>query len=415
MNSNDKTKLDINNITIPESLNNVVESSLKKGRRERVKSKLKGVALGLLVMFISFAIAVNTIDSVASAAYKIPILKDLTRLVDLDKGYDNAINSDLVVNIGYEETKNGVTLKVNRIVGDYKSMWLEYEVISDIRVRESLSFNDKGEYKNMPSSGIGNYTNEDSRERYSSLYFGKPVKNFGVIFTMINSEEGSEIVKFEVPITLNDNMMKSSLKKIDIKEATIDTEAGGIRLSDFQSTITRVKAKINLNSDKYMFSGFNEPRLIVDGRVQNISSGFVSKEDGADVIEFQGSIQGAKSIEFQCNGVYYMNKTGNRVYIDFVNKKVSDNIYGIEINTISNMSIGLKTSKITKYILGDIYDMNGNAVTSGASCSNVQGDIGGKKGYMEMDYILKERINKGYIDITGANMYQTKGFTLKIK
>ncbi|MEG2338957.1 MAG: DUF4179 domain-containing protein [Clostridium sp.] len=408
MNSNDKSKLDINNIVIPDSLNEVVNSSLKRGRRRRITSKLKGVALSLAVVIISFILGVNTIDAFASVAYKIPYLRELTRLVDFDKGYQNSIDKNLIKEIGYVETKSGVTLKVNSVVGDYKSLWVGHNVISNYDLDEQVAIDHT---KTNATVGWTNFNDSGAKNRYITMIFKEPTKEFVLNYIYTNRETNKVVAKFSVPIKLSDEMLKSTLKKENIKPINIDTSGGNLKIYDFASTITRTKFKINLESNKYKYSALKDPELIIDGKSHRISPGFYSTEGEEDVVEFEGSIQGAKSIEFKCSGVYYMNREGNRLYIDFKKKTITPNDYGIEINYINTMGLGLKTTKIKHLTNGNVYNMEGAPISSSTGVS----DLGDESKGLEIEYIIPKNIDRGYIDISGAYMGLTEKICINLK
>ncbi|MEG1416893.1 MAG: hypothetical protein RSC49_09885 [Clostridium sp.] len=408
MNSNDKSKLDINNIVIPDSLNEVVNSSLKRGRRRRITSKLKGVALSLVVVMISFILGVNTIDAFASAAYKIPYLRELTRLVDFDKRYQNSIDKNLIKEIGYIETKSGVTLKVNSVVGDYKSLWVGHNVISNYELDESVSIDHT---KTNATVGWTNFNDSGAKNRYITMMFKEPTKEFVLNYIYTNRGTNKVVAKFSVPIKLSEEMLKSTLKKEIIKPISIATSAGNLKIYDFASTITRTKFKISLESNKYKYSALKDPELIIDGKSHRISPGFYSTEGEEDVVEFEGSIQGAKSIEFKCSGVYYMNREGNRLYIDFKKKTITPNDYGIEINYINTMGLGLKTTKIKHLTNGNVYNMEGAPISSSTGVS----DLGDESKGLEIEYIIPKNIDRGYIDISGAYMGLTEKICINLK
>ncbi|MEF9935532.1 MAG: DUF4179 domain-containing protein [Clostridium sp.] len=355
MNNNDGQKLDINKIIIPDELGEVVTSSLKKGRRNRLKSKVKGGALSILILFLGFTIAVNTVDSVASAAYKIPWLRELTRLIDFDRGYESSVDKKLVEDIGFVETKGGVTLRVNTVVGDYKGLWVGYEVISDYEAEEAVSVSSPAMIT------YGSYLEDYSiTDRYSFIGFETPVREFNIKFDIKNVKTQKVTAQFNVPIKLNENMLKSTLKKEDIQKVKVSTSLGDLELFDFESTITRTRVKVRLISDKYKYSGFENPRLIVDGKIhKRAPSHSLSGSEEYEVIEFQGGINGAKSIEFICDGVYYMYRDGNEIELDIKNKTIEKNKYNIEIGSITESEVILKTTQLKNISISFINTLDG--------------------------------------------------------
>ncbi|MEG2892200.1 MAG: DUF4179 domain-containing protein [Clostridium sp.] len=415
---NNKSKVDIDNIIIPDSLNSVVEASLKKGRRERIKSRIKGVALSVLILFSGFTLAVNTIDSVASAGYKIPWLRELTRIVDFDRGYKSSVDKNLVEEIGYVETKNGVTIRVNTIVGDYKGLWVGYEVISDLKIDERIEVNNVLGKGNLSALSSGSHLEDYSKSRrYSVIGFDNPVEGFNITFKLINKDTGVEVAGFNVPIKLNKNMMASTLKKLDINQVKANTNAGELILYDFESTVTRTRMKIKFNSDKYNYSGFENPRLIVDGKVHRIPSFYpLSNSSEYSIIEFQGSINGARSIEFICDGVYYMYRNGNEIEIDLNKGTIEPNKYNISILDMNNnkpREIKLIAPNVGNISASFVNTLKGKTIGEDDYLSQGRDFIKGSN--LELIFKVDKSSDKGILRIHNAYIGLTDKINLNIK
>lgn len=124
-------KEEYDNIPIPKNLNEVIEKSISDYRREEIKMKnrklLKTIIAASLLIISSFTIGVNTSESFATTAGKIPGVSILVKLVSFDafKIEDELVKAD--VNIPAVEGIESETLEdqINQEIQEKMNMHLE--------------------------------------------------------------------------------------------------------------------------------------------------------------------------------------------------------------------------------------------------------------------------------------------------
>ena len=95
-----------------------------------------------MASFLTFVVLVNIFPKVAYAASLIPGLDKLVELITFDKGFTNAVDKGLTKEMNYIEEKDGVKLIVNGLAGDYKRLWISYDLIgSDNYIVEAKFIN----------------------------------------------------------------------------------------------------------------------------------------------------------------------------------------------------------------------------------------------------------------------------------
>jgi len=127
----EELKKEYENIPIPKNLNEVIDKSISDYRREKVKMKnrklLKTIIAASLLIISSFTIGVNTSESFATTAGKIPGVSILVKLVSFDafKIEDEVVNAD--VNIPAVEGFESKTLEeqINQEIQEKMNMHLE--------------------------------------------------------------------------------------------------------------------------------------------------------------------------------------------------------------------------------------------------------------------------------------------------
>lgn len=132
------------------------KSALKKRRKT---SKAVFIPLGTLAaMFALFVALVNFSEPFAEACSEIPALSRLAEAVSFYSSLAAAVQNDYVQEIGQEQTKNGVTAKIEYVIADQKQLHILYSLKSD----EYSDMDGRVELSNAPGyfSILSSYHND---------------------------------------------------------------------------------------------------------------------------------------------------------------------------------------------------------------------------------------------------------------
>ncbi|WP_195989263.1 DUF4179 domain-containing protein [Clostridium sp. D53t1_180928_C8] len=415
-------KLQYENIEIPKELDFMVKKTLREGRRKRKVKIIYRYGIGIASTFLVFILLVNMFPTVAYAMSKIPGIDKLVELVKFDKGFDNAIEDGLAKEVNFEEEKNGVKLKVNTVAGDWKSLWIDYEISSDTEVEVTVSVNKSGIENAIPVL-IEFRDGENEGERYIKIGFQEFNENFDLKFDIFKDDEaamsGNYISSFNVPISLDNKIFNSELKEITLDNNLINTEIGDVEIISLKSSKTRVVMEFKLNSDKYEYMNFEDPRLVDDkGNIYEISTSYISSSDENNeikIVELQGEIkEGIKKLTFQFDSMYYARKDNRSIIVDLKNKLVEPNGYNFEFEDLIGNELILKAENVESVSFENIILENGDDLISesGVSCiSDEENDNYYIKAYLKLNdvnvdkvelkifWIMKDKIEGNSIDL----------------
>lgn len=362
----DKEKHSYENTKIPDNLDVIVKNTLKKGKNRSKAKKIYKVGTTLVASFITFVLIVNLSPSVANAISNIPLVGKLSELVKFDKGLDNAIEQGLVKNLNIKEEKNGIVLNVNNVVGDWKRLWIEYKLESNNLYDCNISVKTIDGLDNINGMyGYDKVSGEDSN--YIEIGFEEFTSDFILEFNIFNKGEDIDvetgrtikpkyIETFQIVISL-DEIFNSKLESVDIKNKIINTEIGNIEVENISTSKTRTIMEFNLKSNEFDFMSFEKPRLIDnEGNIYNISRFYTSDDTGdGKSIEFNGELaDDIKSLEFQCDGVYYARKVDKNISVNLIEGFVAPNNYGIEFLSFKDNILKLKSNDIKSISFNNI-------------------------------------------------------------
>ncbi len=136
MNRNDEYTVLLDELDeTPLKLDYTLERALARkavvSKRKRIK-KAYFIPLGTLAaMFLVFTALVNLSPAFASACSEIPILNRLVEAVSMSPSLTKAIENDFVQEIGQEQTKDGVTARIEYVIVDQKQLNIFYTLESD--------------------------------------------------------------------------------------------------------------------------------------------------------------------------------------------------------------------------------------------------------------------------------------------
>ncbi len=336
-----KEKIVYKNIEIPEELEFIVIKSINEGKKKKIYN-IKLLSKLLVASFLLFFILLNIFPKLSASAQNIPIMGRLAYFLTIDKGFSNAVEDGLIQNIGYENEINGIKLKVNTLVGDYKSMWIEYEVEDEYYVEVDLTdINNEDKI-----SAFYGYTTEAYGKSgdYIKVNFEKFENNFLMIFNVYNKDKSEKLAVFKVPINLDDKFGKSN---ISINNNIIKTEIGDIEIKEVNTSKTRTSISFRLNSDKYNFVKFENP-VLIDGKGNEykISSSYLNFDNsGNNNIEFEGEVKDT-NIKLKADSIFYDEKYDKKVIVDLNKEVVQDNKYNISFESYKDNILTLKAENV---------------------------------------------------------------------
>lgn len=105
-----------------------VERALRRERRERRGKYLLRPLMGLAAAFAVFVLLVNLSPSVAEACSRVPVLRDLAEAVSFSRSLSDAVEHDYYQEVGQSQTVNGVTLSVDYVIVDRKSVTVLFRI-----------------------------------------------------------------------------------------------------------------------------------------------------------------------------------------------------------------------------------------------------------------------------------------------
>lgn len=338
----EKEKIAYKDIEIPEDLDFLVSKSIHEGKKKNNK-------IGLIVKivaasFISVFLVLNLIPEFSIVAQSLPIIGKLAELLTIDKGFSNAVEADLVQNIRYENEINGIRLKVSNVVGDYKTIWIEYEIEEGYNVEVDLiNMNEKDKIRAFHTYSTEAYGKSGN---YIQCNFEKFEQEFLMIFNIYNKDKSENLAIFKVPIKLEEKFEKGK-NDIAISNNIIKTEVGDIEIKSINSSKTRTSLSFTLNSKEYDFVKFENPVLMDSkGKKYKISSSYLNIDSfGNDNIEFEGEVKD-NNIIFKCDGIFYDKRYGKKLIVDLNNKLVQDNEYNTTFESYENNILKLKTENV---------------------------------------------------------------------
>ena len=337
-----KEKIVYKNIEIPEDLEFLVIKSINEGKKKNNRIGLIGKIVA--ASFITIFIALNLFPKLSIVAQSLPIIGKLAQFLTIDKGFNNAVEAGLIQNINYEDEINGIGLKVSNIVGDYKAMWIEYELPEGYNADVKLmDVNEENEIRAVSTHSTEAYGKSGN---YVKVKFEKFEREFLVVFNVYNANESESLTVFKVPVKLEDKF-NGDLKEININNNLIKTEIGDIEIKTINTSKTTTSMSFILNSDEYNFVKFENPVLIDSkGNEYKVSSSYLKMDNyGNNNIEFEGEVED-NNIIFKCDGIFYDKKYGKKVTVDLNNELVKDNEYNTTFESYENNILKLKTENV---------------------------------------------------------------------
>lgn len=102
----------------------VQRAAAKRKKRNWVVKPLTSFA----ILCLTFVLAVNLSAPIADACSRIPLLKDLARVVTFSNSLSEAVENEYVQPINLKESKNGITVSVDYLIVDQKQVNIFFRV-----------------------------------------------------------------------------------------------------------------------------------------------------------------------------------------------------------------------------------------------------------------------------------------------
>lgn len=395
----DKDKYEYENIEIPEELDFVVRKTLKQAKKRKNKKNIYKPLVVVAATIVIFIVSVNVSPTIANAISNIPGLSKLVELVKLDRGFDNAVDEGLSQDINWRGQENGINLTVTTIVGDWKNLWVGYTIKDHDKYEitmEVLDSNGKDSVEYL--SGLGFYPNQPN-DNYTTINFLEYKDEFILRYkvfktrydgtrtkvteankeVIINNKKPEPLAVFDVPINLDESIFNSPLRNVELTNNTLETNVGTIKFSKLETSKTRVGLNFTLESDKYDFMSFDNPRLVDDkGNSYEIPNAYTSnsKEENEHRIEFKGEIKDSvKTLEFKCDGVYYAPKNKKSITINLKNKLVEPNDYGFKLESLNGDYLTITSEAVKGVTFDKLLDENGEEIVSSRGVEQRTGEV----------------------------------------
>ena len=422
-----------NSIEIPISLDTRVRQSLALARKKRIKTKIIKHTSVIAVFFAIFVSTVNIFPQVARALSSVPVLDKLISFISFDQGLENAVEKGALQAVFHSEEKNGVKLTITSIAGDQNHLWVGYTLEGEGKLQ--LTNPHITDIEDKPISHFSTiYYSDDSTENYFEIGFVENDKlpssmkllcsvnkidksEFLQVVDSVPSRESTKVADFEIPITLDENIIKKDNRLIEINNKTIKTEIGLLNLFKLNTSTTRTSLEFTLSSEEYKFMSFKNPRLEdSSGKVYSSSGAYSSlTKDGKNNIDFQGEIKDEfAGLTFKCDGMYYIKTKEDFITVDLKNKLVEPNSFGFRFVSAKDSQLIIAGDDISTVNFDEveIETMDNPIRSSGISCR----DENGKKSvevYFDLGKFKGDKLTFKISHLMAENMI-TKPYSIKL-
>lgn len=327
-------KRNYENIEIPEELSFRVKKAIKIGKKEVLKKRIYNVGKSVVALFIIFVASVNISATAAEAFSSIPGFKKLVELVRFnggDDGFENAVEYGLVQSINYSEEKNGIKFKLNSLSGDYKRLWVNYEIEDIDKYDVDIMVKPDYPISNQESVAQGTFNINDN---YFETTFNVFPYEITFEFKVYKKGEGGHLTSYEpistfiVPVKL-DEAFNVDIKEFGIKAEPLKLDIGTINFVKFETSKTRTVLKFKFDSNYYDSLMFLECKIIdKENKAYVTSSESMNSDIQYGYMEFNGEIPfDKKELIMKFDKIYVHPKEKVKLKVDINNKTIDENPY----------------------------------------------------------------------------------------
>ena len=357
-------KRNYENIEIPEELSFRVKKAIKIGKKEVLKKRIYNVGKSMAALFIIFVASVNISATAAEAFSSIPGFKKLVELVRFnggDDGFENAVESGLVQSINYSEEKNGIKFKLNSLSGDYKRLWVNYEIEDIDKYDVDIMVKPDYPISNQESVAQGTFNINDN---YFETTFNVFPYEITFEFKVYKKGEGGYLTSYEpistfiVPVKL-DEAFNVDIKEFGIKAEPLKLDIGTINFVKFETSKTGTVLKFKFDSNYYDSLMFLQCKIInKDNEVYVTSSESMNSDIQYGYMEFNGEIPfDKKELIMKFDEIYVHPKEKIKLKVDINNKTIDENPFGIEVDSIDGSYVRLRSKLVEDFsIVREIED-----------------------------------------------------------
>lgn len=116
----------------PPQLAYTVAKAVKRKKASRKRTRILGIPVGsLAVCFVAFMLLVNLFPPFARACGGVPVLRELAKAVTWSPSLSAAVEDEYVQFVGQEQSKNGITARVEYLIVDQKQLNVFYTLDTD--------------------------------------------------------------------------------------------------------------------------------------------------------------------------------------------------------------------------------------------------------------------------------------------
>jgi len=206
-------------------------SKEKSNRKRRMQRQSILSIATAAVLFFALITSIRVSPAFAQAVASIPGMEKLVELVSNNKGLTAAIENDFFQPVGVTETKDGVSVTVDGIIGDDKEMVLFYTINSnehDNRYVESVRVYDD-QHEDVPYGSLGHSAGPNFVGSYkATIQWLEKIESQKLIFTVRINDNG-KILQIDVPFTYVDLGKRGKVytlnKTVEVKKQKITIES----------------------------------------------------------------------------------------------------------------------------------------------------------------------------------------------
>ena len=105
-----------------------LDRALARSRKGKTVARVVRPFLGLAAVFAIFVLLVNVSPTVAQACSKVPVLRDLAEALRFSPSLTEAVEHDYYQTVGQKQTQNGVTVSVDYLIVDQRTVNVVYHL-----------------------------------------------------------------------------------------------------------------------------------------------------------------------------------------------------------------------------------------------------------------------------------------------
>lgn len=105
-----------------------LDRALARSRKGETVARVVRPFLGLAAAFAIFVLLVNVSPTVAQACSKVPVLRDLAEALRFSPSLTEAVEHDYYQTVGQKQTQNGVTVSVDYLIVDQRTVNVVYHL-----------------------------------------------------------------------------------------------------------------------------------------------------------------------------------------------------------------------------------------------------------------------------------------------